>query len=419
MATALVLSVGTTSEPLKKAVDEVAGEGDVCVYLIYGRPFSGQYPNPFEIAQEVCEYVRGKGIRVEPREVPEPEDFEESLKVARQILGEVKNYERIIVNYTGGTKAMSAALVHASLTSPLAGELELHYVGGQVRDKNGRVIREAMETRKQTRTLTHERMRLVLEAIGQYRYEIANNLAELLPDVGKAGFVKRVSRFLLKWDSFDYEGAWHELRQIANQASALLDDREVGKVAETVRRFLSVTNLIVELVRKLRKLMQSGEGEGTPNLENFALLCADVLENAERCRAKKQFNEAVLRSYRALEVAIQGALLKEGINPWCPDWERIGDDLKEKLEGQFGKLPQELALWTGLVTWKVLTGEVLSESEEKFLKDLQNTRNRCILEHGYYSCDERDAERCISYAQSLCERVLGLELKEFRETVRL
>jgi len=419
MATALILSVGTTPDPLKKAVDEVAGEGDVRIYLIYGRPFPDQHPDPFRIAQEVREYARGKGIRVEPREVSEPEDFDESLNIARRILGEVQNCERIIVNYTGGTKAMSAALVHASLTSPLAGELELHYVGGQVRDKNGNVIREAMETRKQTRTLTHERMRLVLEAIGQFRYEIANNLAELFPDVGKAGFVKRVSRFFLKWDSFDYEGARHELGQIANQASALLDDGEVGKVAETVRRFLSVADKIVELVRKLRRLMQSGEGEGTPNLENFALLCADVLENAERCRARKQFNEAVLRSYRALEVAVQGALLSKGINPWHPDWEQIGDEARKKLEGQFGKLPQELALWTGLVTLQVLTGEALREDEGKSLKDLQNTRNRSVLEHGYCSCDERDAERCINYAQSLCERVLGLELKEFRETVRL
>lgn len=418
MAIALILSVGTTSDPLKKAVDEVAGERDVRIYLVYGRPFQNQYPDPFKIAQEVREYAESKGIRTEPREVSEPEDFEESLRVARQILREVQSCERIIVNYTGGTKAMSAALVHASLTFPLVGELELHYVGGQVRDENGRVIREAMEIRRQSRTLTHERMRQVLEAISQYRYEIANNLAELLPDVGKAGFVKRVSRFLLKWDSFDYEGAWHELRQIANQASALLDDGDVGKVAEAVRRFAETAKEFPMLVGELRRLMQGGKVEDTPNLENFALLCADVLENAKRCQARRQFNEAVLRSYRALEVAVQGALLNKGVNPWCPDWGQVKDEVREKIEGQLGKLPQDLALWTGLVTWQALTGQVLRE-EEKFLRDLQNTRNRSILEHGYYSCDERDAERCMRYAQSLCERVLGLELAKFREKVLL
>lgn len=419
MATALILSVGTTSDPLKKAIDEISNERDVRVYLIYGRPFPGQHPDPFQIAQEVRKYAEEKGIRAEPREVAEPEDFEESLSVSRQILREVQDCERIIVNYTGGTKAMSAALVHASLTFPLAGELELHYVGGQVRDRNGRVIRDAMEIKRQTRTLTHERMRQVLEAVGQYRYEIANNLAELLPDTGKAGFVKRVTRFLLKWDSFDYEGACHELRQVANQSLALLDDKEVGKIAETVRRFLTIANEIVGLVGKMRRLMKGEKGEGSLNIENFALLCADVLENGERCRERKQFNEAVLRSYRALEVAVQGALLSKGINPWKPDWEKIGDEVRKEIEGQLGKLPQDLALWTGLMTWRTLTGEAFNESEEKSLKDLQNTRNRSILEHGYYSCDEGDARRCIGYAQVLCEKVLGLELDRFRERVRL
>lgn len=95
-------------------------------------------------------------------------------------------------------------------------------------------------------------MRQVLEAIGQFRYEIANNLAELLPD---------------------------------------------------------------------------------------AFLCADVLESAGRCRARKQFNEAVLRLCRALEVAVQGALLNKWVNPWHSDWERAGDEVRGNLEGQFGRLP--------------------------------------------------------------------------------
>jgi len=417
MKTALILSVGTTSEPLKKAVDEVAGCSDVRVFLLYGRPFPDQHPNPFQVAQEVLSHAEGKGIRAETREISEPEDFDKVLEVARSVLREVQGFDKVIVNYTGGTKAMSAALAHAALTSDIVGDLELHYVGGQVRDKNGRVM--VMEIRRHQRTLTHERVRQVLEAVKGHRYEIAGNLADFLPDIGKAGFVKRAAKAFLNWDGFDYEGALHELRQIAQQAKALVDDEEVGFVAKTVKNLVATANQIVNSVRKLRELSGGEAKEAPPSLDEIALLCADVLENAERCRLRRQFNEAVLRSYRALEVAVQGALLDKGVNPWKPNWGKVSEEAKRAVESQMGKLPTDLALWAGLLTWQVLTGEVLTGEEEKRLKDLQQTRNLSILEHGYRPCDRKDAERCICYAQSLSEKVLGRGLERFREQVRL
>jgi hypothetical protein len=55
---ALVLTVGTTADPLKKAVEEAKAEAEresasLFVLLLYGRPLPNQHPDPFQVAAEV------------------------------------------------------------------------------------------------------------------------------------------------------------------------------------------------------------------------------------------------------------------------------------------------------------------------------------------------------------------------------
>jgi len=51
---ALVLTVGTTADLLKKAVEEAKGESaSLFVLLLYGRPLPNQDRDPFQVAAEV------------------------------------------------------------------------------------------------------------------------------------------------------------------------------------------------------------------------------------------------------------------------------------------------------------------------------------------------------------------------------
>jgi hypothetical protein len=191
----------------------------------------------------------------------------------RSLLQRISNADKVIVNYTGGTKAMSAAIVHAALTTSFAGESELHYVGGTVRDKNGRVIREAMETRKTARTLTQERMEQILDLMKGHRYELAAYLAEGLPELGRPAFIKKASRSLLLWDNFAYEKAADSLRGLYQQAQGFVDDQRLGKLAETVRRLVS--EVITPVLNTIRAFREWEKGEKTQfNLKacNFCAL---------------------------------------------------------------------------------------------------------------------------------------------------
>jgi len=421
---ALVLTVGTTADPLKKAVEEAKAEAEkknasLAVWLLYGRPLPNQHPDPFEVAAEVRQYAENLGLRVRPCEISEPEELDVCLDEMRSLLQELSGDDKVIVNYTGGTKAMSAAIVHAALTTQFAGELGLHYVGGQIRDKNGRVIREAMEIRRTAQTVTQERMRRVLELMQEHRYELAAYEAQGLPHQGRYGFLRTAAEAIHLWDSFAYEQASEKLRRLKPQANGFIDDQQLGSLAEIVRRLVAeVITPVLNTLRAFRKWEETDNRERVEP-EGIQLLCADILENAYRCLKRREWTEAVLRSYRALEAAVQGSLAMLNISPWQFDVHALSPQHQQAVLSQLKYEPKELVLSSGMVVWQVVTGRVLSSEQQKWLKDLQRTRNRSMLEHGYRACDQDDAERVWEYSNSLSSWILGSDLNSSRIKVSL
>ena len=420
---ALVLTVGTTADPLKKAVEEAKMEAEkenasLTVWLLYGRPLPDQHPDPFQVAADVRLHAENLGLKVQPCEISEPEDLDVCFGEMRSLLQRLSSADKVIVNYTGGTKAMSAAIVHAALTTSFAGELELHYVGGSVRDRNGRVIREAMEIRRAAQTATQERMERILELMKEHRYELAAYLAEGLPERGRSWFLKSASKALLLWDNFAYEEAATIMRGLNQQAQILVDDPKLGRLAETVRRLVSeVITHILEAVKAFRK-WEIGD-QVSISLEGVQLLCADILENASRHLQRREWNEAVLRSYRALEAAVQGALVLSGINPWRFELNKLSEERQQKVQMLLGYTPKELTLYSGILTLQAFGGVQIGDGEQKWLQDVQQTRNRSILEHGYRACGQEDAERVFRYAERIATLALKRDLKPLREKVSL
>ncbi|MFN3286690.1 MAG: TIGR02710 family CRISPR-associated CARF protein [bacterium] len=416
MATALLLTVGTTPDPLVKAIEEQQGS-DVVVFLLYGRPFPGQDPSPFDVAQQVKSRAAELGVRAEPREVADPEDLDVCLQAARGVLREAAAADRVVVDFTGGTKPLSAALVHAALTEPIAGGLVMEYTGGAVRDPAGRVVREAMRVRQSERTATEETTRQVLDLLRRSAYREARYLASRLPDTGRSGFVRSCVEALYAWDEFDYEAARDLLVRNRPVARALGDLPELVALATLVGRLLDPANRLVDVSRRLHQL-QDGHAKDWPRPEDVALVAADTLENAARRLAEGRPTDSVLRAYRAVETAVQARLLANRINPWRPDWEALDPARRSEyelaLEGR--PLPPELALTTGLRLVEVLEGP-LPEDLTKFLRDIQFNRNRSYLEHGYHRVQEADARRLLGHAHDVCAHLLRTDLAVLRGRV--
>jgi CRISPR-associated protein (TIGR02710 family) len=419
MGTVLLLTVGTTVEPLMNAIEEQRGrDPDVKVFLLYGRAFPGQDLSPFDVARQVKDRARELGVYAEPQEVPDPEDIDICLQAAREVVRRAADADRVLVDFTGGTKPMSAAMVYAALTEPLSGHLVLEYTGGQARDAAGRVLREAMIVRRSERTATEMTIRQVLDRVGRYEYREALALVPRLPDRGRAGFLRKAVDALYRWDEFDYEASVDILRRLHEAARALQEDPDVGGVARLVLRLLGPGNRLVDLVRALREL-QHGTPRTWPASDHTPLVTADTLENAERRLVEGRPTDCVLRAYRAVESAVQARLLALRFNPWCPDWQALDSAhrraYESALEGR--SLPRDLALGEGLKLVEILTGDALSSDLCDRLRDLQRVRNQSYLEHGYLRVRELDARRVLGHSAELCARLLDGSLEAFRREV--
>jgi len=123
--TLLVMTCGNTPEPLKQAINNYVGHTkNLEVVLWYGRSLKGQENakagqrlTPLDVAVEIKECFKDTGIIVFPKEISEPEDFDVCLREFEKFFSTLipDDYENLIINYTGGTKSMSAAIVHAGL----------------------------------------------------------------------------------------------------------------------------------------------------------------------------------------------------------------------------------------------------------------------------------------------------------------
>lgn len=416
---AVIITVGATVDPILKAIEESRSQAEaVTVCLLYGRAFPGQKPSPFEIAGEAKQKCEELAVAARVHEVADPEDIDVSLDESRRIFSEIGDVDRVIVNFTGGTKVLSAAVVHAALTAALSGELVLDYTGGPVRDGQGRVVRDAMRLVRSERTATDERLQQVLKAARQSSYREARVLSRWLPAHGRAGFVKRAVEALYLWDEFDYEAAATNVRSLQGPAGALRDDAVSGPLARFLVAFLEPSNRLAQLLRGLRKAQQ-GDSLDQGAHEDLPLLVADVLENSHRRLEEERPTDSVVRSYRAVESAVQAQLLRKGVNPWRPRWDTIAADTRRLYLELLGaaREPKNLALSAGITLLDAL-GQPLSEEARKHLEDLQQLRNLSHVEHGYQRLDMNDARRLHEYAGAICEEVLKKPLRELRASVR-
>jgi CRISPR-associated protein (TIGR02710 family) len=413
---------------------------DLRVFLLYGRPFPGQAPSPFDVAVQVKDAAGKLGVAVETREVPDPENLDACLEASRGVLREAAQADRVVVDFTGGTKVMSAAVVHAALTESLAGPLVFEYTGGQVRDPAGRVLREAMRRRVSERTATDETVRQTLGLLRRFAYREARLLASRLPEAGRAGFLWRAVQVLNDWDEFHYEACLDPLNRLTEGARALQDAPELAPLASLCLRLREPAAALRTTVQRLRTLEAGDQGCPWPTSQEMALLVADALENACRRLAEDRPTDSVLRAYRAVEVAVQARLLSCGINPWRPGWDRLDRLVLDRYaallalswdEGSAAgsepgtpgardragwRPPRELALTAGLKLVEALEGE-LPEDLTQRLRDLQLNRNRSYLEHGYRRLARHDAQRLLGCAEELCGRLVGPGLSDARQKV--
>ena len=297
----------------------------------------------------------------------------------------------IEVDFTRGTKAMSAALVLAAVGQGIP---ILRYVHSEQRDERGMVV-PGTEKVGEIRTTVATARRRLDQAKTFMRQGDFGAAIELLPDPdgpgaglfperfdAEARALRAAAHIYAAWDRLDY--------QAAAKAAA-----QHGSTATRAGAFA----LTPQMANWLRQLKQRPDSSSHAEMAAYlrALAC-DLLANAERRLRDQHFEDALLRSYRVLELIGQIRLFDRGYDSAAlpPDDEQIKKfqaDLEKKGERGFGDnkggpnkgtltAPRELAARL-LKRLDDPLAQQLLKFDDGHSEAKTRSRNQSILVHGF------------------------------------
>ena len=295
----------------------------------------------------------------------------------------------IVVDFTRGTKAMSAALVLAALGRDIP---VLRYVHSKQRDQRGMVVPGTEKIGKIKTDLATQRRR-INQAERLMNHGDFGAVIELLfdfegPFIGEAKALRSVAQVYAAWDRLDYKAAVEELNRCK-------------EMAENTGRFV-LTSAMDSWLKEL---------ERKPNLSDHPAMAAhlralacDLLANAERRLRDRHFEDALIRAYRVLELIGQIRLFARGydsaaLQPEDATIVRLRKKLKKKGSNDFytdlktGKLQASSFLATRLL--KELNDELadqLLNFDQRHSETQTRNRNQSILIHGFTSTAPAEAD---------------------------
>lgn len=260
---------------------------------------------PSKVTEELAETLRKgiRGVEVAVRPLPEGDEDDPDRAYAHfdSVLAEALRKtpaEAVVVDFTRGTKAMSAALVLAAARREIP---RLRYITGP-RDQRGMVIAGSEDVRGTRTTVGAGHRRLDL-ARGLMRRGSFLGAEAVLPDmdhpssalypddlIETATAVRTATRFYAAWDRLDYDAASRV---------------DVGGPPDGDWKGLWPTSAAREWVAALAKAAERKE---------LRRLIVDLLANGERRLRQGQHEDALVRAYRVLELIGQARLFDHGLD---------------------------------------------------------------------------------------------------------
>lgn len=303
-STALFLSVGGSPEPLATAI--MAVRPDRVVFVVSdgtnGSPTSRSMVDDDSIVYDLRSGRRGPGLShldVSPRDfgvvsVP-PDDLDTALaRIDASLSAERRAGFRVVVDYTGGTKSMAAAMVLAASADP---KVQLQFMAGrradlaQVEAGTERPVEMPGDLLglgqifASIRAFVARRQYGPALALADAAHAQINRHPKRAPRAwhGRADAWRGVLLVLDAWDRFDH-GEAHRL------LSAGLDEASPWALGLESRGYAD----------RLADL--------EANRRSHPVLVEDLWLNAERRAENGLFDDAVARIYRLAEAAVQARL---------------------------------------------------------------------------------------------------------------
>jgi CRISPR-associated protein (TIGR02710 family) len=358
---ALIVSVGTGVSPTKQAVENLA---NAIAYSI-------KHHNPdkiFFITTEQSQKTTLPKIlqKIKPKKyeivkIESPDNMQVIYEMLQRKFKQIrKNFDQVTVDYTSGTKAMTATLAILATTYEVS---ELSYITGK---RRGGIVQAGTERIIPIRpyfATAEQRIKTAIQFFNKTQYAatitILNKIQKTIRDPEIINRIKpllNLAQAYRLWDRFQHKKAFKILKKIKIE--------EINKN----KQFLG------QLVDKIEK-----------NQEPEAFLIADLINNAaRRAEEEKKYDDAVARLYRTIELIAQYRLKsKYGIITSQARLEQIPQELLKKWNVPTEKQRMKLALEKSYEVLNAKKDELGQKfMQDKKLRNLLSKRNTSILAHG-------------------------------------
>lgn len=417
----LICAVGGTPEPVVEALKHWHPERVLFV----------PSPNTKEsVEQDIVPQARQQGVDLDPGRydycvIQDEQDLASCLDTLRGITRRVEGWAsrgegyEVVVDFTGGTKCMTAAMVLQARRWPCV----FSYIGGGERTKGGigvvvtgteRLMRQA----NPWEALGYQAVEEFVVLFDQGAFVAAARVAE--QSKKQVGQQDRKREFAAlehlacafdAWDRFEHRDALSRLedtRKAGNDLRAVLGEERAVSLLRAIDGF-------VEWLKRLSNSSPPSRGH-----------VKDLLANACRRNAEGRHDDAVARSYRAIEALAQTRLREHhgfdstGRVPV----ERIPEPLRSQWASKAKDGNLMLGLQDAYQLLKALDDPLGGRFYELGLNEkgsLLDSRNSSILAHGFDTVSEDVFDGLLKAALDLGE-VNRNELPQFprlgRQAVR-
>jgi CRISPR-associated protein (TIGR02710 family) len=298
---------------------------------------------------------------------------------------------RVAVDFTGGTKVMSAALTLATVGKGFS----FAYVGGRERSKGGRGVvvtgSEAIVHRDDPFAVyaVEERKRLAV-FFRTFQFTAAQTLIRSLvarplrnPDRLAFELVGEVAQGYILWERLEYGEALRVLGRCHGKWS-------IATQANPGIHYADVLPALEANVRWLERLAKQTAGF----TRYHTLLVADLVANADRRASEGSYDDGIVRLYRALELGAQAAIQRHlGCGTDRVPVTAIPEEVRSAFLSRyreddpgFLRLPLE-ASYRLLAALNEGEGRQFEQQRVRF-KKVQSARNSSWLGHGMNSGSE-------------------------------
>ena len=340
----------------------------------------------------------------------DPQDLTRSMEVLAEKLPEcLANLglfpQDLVVDYTGGTKTMSAALVLATIHQPV----RYSYVGGTVRSKEGLGVvldgSEAIVTSPNPwDVLAVELRRRMGRQFNRAQFaEARETAAEAVARVGERlrpffASLRDLCEAYHRWSLFDYaalpgliQGPFAKLRQLAGAAN----DEAMLAFLEQVEADIGRLAIIAPAFRALL-------GGQIPDLHGMRALVVDLVANSERTtRLGGRPDDGVARLYSALEKIAKMELLGLGVDNSGASADQIPEALRAEYQAKYGDPDRGVLRFGLLASYRLLQAHDhpagLQFGERRVeLESVLEVRNTSLMVHGWQPVKSATYDRLLA-----------------------